>query len=118
MDAAFLRTMALCLEDVCYKRDKVPNSVIEEYWESHLPMTEGVLADYSLHPIMSYQEALMYAHRDVETAGSANVPYAVREEPLNVTSFIRYEDLLGQYNAQVWWERSERDHGWNAYVDH
>ncbi|KAJ2922188.1 hypothetical protein H1R20_g14899, partial [Candolleomyces eurysporus] len=110
-DAAFLRTMALCMANLC-PRDNVPISVIEEYWESHL--ATGTVGDSSLRPIMSYQEALMYAHQDIEEVGASNVPYAIEGEPLNVTSLVRDEDLVQYYNAQTWFERIERDHGRNA----
>ncbi|RXW15554.1 hypothetical protein EST38_g10302 [Candolleomyces aberdarensis] len=110
-DAAFLRTMALCLAKAC-PRDNIPNSVIEEYWEGHL--ATGSVGDWSLHPIMSYQEALMHAQQDVEEIGEGNVPYAIEGEPLNVTSFVRDEDLVQYHNAQTWFERLERDHGRNG----
>ncbi|KAJ2918752.1 hypothetical protein MD484_g1702, partial [Candolleomyces efflorescens] len=110
-DAAFLRTMALCLAKAC-PRDNIPNSVVEEYWEGHL--ATGSVGDWSLHPIMSYQEALMYAQQDVEAVGESNVPYAIEGEPLNVTSFVRDEDLVQYHNAQTWFERLERDHGRNS----
>ncbi|KAJ2922194.1 hypothetical protein H1R20_g14904, partial [Candolleomyces eurysporus] len=110
-DAAFLRTMALCLANLC-PRDNISISVIEEYWQSHL--ATGTVGDMSLRPIMSYQEALMYAHQDIEAVGASNVPYVVKGEALNVTSLVHDEDLVQYYNAEAWFERTERDHGKNG----
>ncbi|KAG2011153.1 metalloreductase [Coprinopsis cinerea AmutBmut pab1-1] len=110
-DAAFLRTLALCIDSGC-SRDDVPISVIEEYWEGHV--ATGSVGDWSLRPIMSYRDALDYARQDVEEVGRENVPFTKAGEPLNVTSFIREEDWVIGYNGQKWFEHIERDHGRNS----
>ncbi|KAJ3532751.1 hypothetical protein NMY22_g7616 [Coprinellus aureogranulatus] len=110
-DAAFLRTLALCIAERC-PRDGVSIAVIEEYWEGHI--AAGAVGDWSQRPIMSYQDALAYAHEDVERVGEGNVPYVQPGEPLNATSLIRDEDWLPGYNANKYFERNERDHGRNA----
>ncbi|KAJ2914116.1 hypothetical protein MD484_g6287, partial [Candolleomyces efflorescens] len=110
-DAAFLRTMALCIEKAC-DRDNISISTIEGYWESHL--ATGTIGDMALRPIMSYQEALLYAHQDAEETGLGNLPYSVMGEPLNMTSLVRDQDFVPYYNALMWSERVEKDHGRNA----
>ncbi|EAU80911.1 metalloreductase [Coprinopsis cinerea okayama7 len=111
-DAAFLRTLALCMEDRC-ARDDVLLSSIQEYWEGHLT-TLGT-GDWTIDgPVMSYEEALRLAHEDVEEIGEENVPFTRAGQPLNVTSFIPEDVYIAMYNGLGWHERSQRDHGWNG----
>ncbi|KAF6750415.1 metalloreductase [Ephemerocybe angulata] len=113
-DAAFLRTLSLCLEQFCAKRDRVPNWVIEEYWEGHVGTSESV-GDWSeeMRPGMAYAEALIYAKADVQAAGGT-VPSAVPGEPLNVTSTVREEDWTGEYVTLVWFEKIQSEMTWNS----
>lgn len=110
-DAAFLRTLALCIAERC-PRDGVGISVIEEYWEGHV--ATGSVGNWDLRPIMSYQEALRYAHEDMGRVGDGSMPYAEPGEPLSETSLVREEDWIPQYNGRVYFERNEGDHGRNG----
>ncbi|TFK19779.1 metalloreductase [Coprinopsis marcescibilis] len=110
-DAAFLRTLALCIEQFCAEED-VQVSVIEDFWEGHV--ATGSVGDWSLKPIMSYQRALQYAHEDMEEVGEANMPFAVMKEPLNATSLVREEDYQPYVNGLLWFEGIEKNHGRNA----
>lgn len=112
LDASFLRTMALCIDEYCSKKG-VEIWTIEEYWEGHL--ATGSIGDWSaeMRPIMTYQEALRLAHADVEEVGSDNVPYAVSGDPLNQTSFVAEDDFIPTYNYQMSFQLGEFDHGAN-----
>lgn len=114
LDAAFLRTMALCIDEYC-ARDRIPLSVIEEYWEGHL--ATGSIGDWSqeMRPIMSYQEALRFANDDVDDLGAENVPIVVLGEPLNETSFVAEDDFIPTKNYQTAFQWGEFDHGVNRY---
>lgn len=108
-DAAFLRTLALCIDDFCDESI----STIEEYWEGHL--ATGTIGDWSeeMRPVMTYQEALRLAKEDVEDVGKENVPIHVVDDPLNVTSFLSEEDFIPTRNYQMSFEWGEVDHGAN-----
>ena len=117
-DDAFLRSVALCIDDHCYTeyaREEVTLSSIERWWSGHL--ATGSIGDWSEHmqPIMSYQEALRLAKQDQsETKG--DVPYIELEAPLNTTSRIREEDYVPTLNYQISFQWGEFDHGMNRYV--
>lgn len=59
---AFLRTMALCIDNYCTLSDNPPLSLIEDYWASHLGT--GTLGNYKYTPTASYQRALAAARAD------------------------------------------------------
>lgn len=108
-DPAFLRTVALCIQDYC----DVSISTIEEWWEGHLATgTIGVWRE-EMRPVMAYQEALRSAKADVEDVGKENVPIHIVDDPLNVTSFISEEDFVPTRNYQISFEWGEVDHGAN-----
>ena len=111
-DAAFLRTLALCVAERCPRDDDIGVSVIEDYWAGHV--ATGSVGNWDLVPLMSYQDALRYAHEDVEAVGEDSMPYAESGEPLNTTSLIREEDYLPGYNGRKYFERNEWDHGRNG----
>ena len=67
-DPVFLKTMALCIDTYCPLSDAPSDSLINDYWASHLGT--GTLGDYSYVPAMSYQDALI-AGRDDESKASA-----------------------------------------------
>ncbi|PPQ67022.1 hypothetical protein CVT24_011316 [Panaeolus cyanescens] len=111
-DAAFLRTMALCIADRC-PRENAAISVIEDYWEGHI--ATGSVGDWSLRPVMSYQEALRHALMDVEQAGGMDkMPYTARGAPLNVTSLIEEDVYLSTHKSMVWFEKIETGHSRNS----
>jgi len=58
-DAAFLKTMALCIDTYCPLSDNPSTELIEDYWASHLGT--GTQGNYKWVPAMSYQEALAAA---------------------------------------------------------
>ncbi|KAL1953130.1 hypothetical protein VTO42DRAFT_3565 [Malbranchea cinnamomea] len=93
-------------------RDNIPISVMEEYWAGHL--ATGSVGDWSLHPIMSYSDALRLAREDVLDMGIENVPVVVPREPLNQTSFVAEEDFIPSYNGQKSFEEAEWGHGANS----
>ncbi|KAH6912889.1 metalloreductase [Coprinopsis sp. MPI-PUGE-AT-0042] len=111
-DAVFMRTLALCIDQRCVKDDKVPMSVVEDYWEGHVGT--GAVGDWSLAPGLRYQDALTAARHDTEEMGEGNVPYVTHEEPLSVTSLVSDEDYLPAYNGNKWFDITERDHGINS----
>ncbi|KAF9042106.1 metalloreductase [Panaeolus papilionaceus] len=111
-DAAFLRTMALCIADRC-PRENAPVSVIEDYWEGHL--ATGSVGDWSLRPRMSYQEALRHALMDVEQVGGMDkVPFSVTGAPLNVTSLIKEDIYESTLKSIIWFEKIETGHSRNS----
>ncbi|KAL2268419.1 hypothetical protein VTJ83DRAFT_3265 [Remersonia thermophila] len=65
-DAAFLRTMALCIDNYCPVSDKPSLDLIEDYWASHLGT--GTLGNYAYVPALSYGEALAAARADEKKA--------------------------------------------------
>ncbi|KAG2008239.1 metalloreductase [Coprinopsis cinerea AmutBmut pab1-1] len=113
-DAAFLRTLALCIEEHC-RRDNPQISKIERFWETYPLAGTGVFLDPAqVGPIMSYQEALRYAHVDVEEFGEGNIPYVVAWEPLNATSLVCAEDWLVIYNGLLLLNTGGLVHGRNG----
>ncbi|TEB30519.1 metalloreductase [Coprinellus micaceus] len=110
-DAAFLRTLSLCIAEHC-PRDGVRISVIEGFWEGHV--AAGVLENTALRPVVSYQDVLRNARRDVERVGQTAMPYVEVGEPFNTTSMVRDEDWLPLYNARKYLERNEGYHQRNA----
>ncbi|KAL2198323.1 ferric reductase like transmembrane component-domain-containing protein [Corynascus similis CBS 632.67] len=139
-DEAFLRTMALCIDNYCSLSDNPPLSLIEDYWASHL--ATGTLGDYAHVPAMSYQAALTAARKDERLAFSENggnrnhsqhgddmhtshkrhfmiedgphvtsaLPHIKAGEPLNSTSFILPADWQRQYNGMFDFEVNETGH--------
>ncbi|TFK19788.1 hypothetical protein FA15DRAFT_723182 [Coprinopsis marcescibilis] len=110
-DAAYLRTVALCIERYC-AADDVPASAIEEYWEGHL--ATGYVGDWSLKPIMSYHRALKYAHEDMDEVGEENMPFMMVMQPLNVTSLVKEEDYRSYVDGLYWFDGLQIGHGRNA----
>ncbi|TEB30520.1 hypothetical protein FA13DRAFT_1774686 [Coprinellus micaceus] len=74
-DAAFLRTLALCIAERCPRDDDIGVSVIEDYWAGHV--ATGSVGNWDLVPLMSYQDALRYAHEDVQEVGEDKMPLAL-----------------------------------------
>lgn len=112
-DGAFLRTLALCIFQHC-PLEGLRISMVEEYWEGHV--LTGTVGNWDLHPNMSYQDALLYALKDMERVGKSNMPHAQPGVPLNTTSLVREQDWIPRYNARNYVERNERDHGRNGQV--
>ncbi|CAI6089513.1 unnamed protein product [Clonostachys chloroleuca] len=114
IDDAFLRTVALCINEYC-SRDDVPLSTIEKWWEGHL--ATGSIGDWSkdMEPAMSYQQALELARDDVKKVGEENVPYITGKAPLNVTSRIAEKEYIATLNYQVSFQWGEFDHGVNRW---
>lgn len=111
-DAAYMRTLALCIERGC-ARDGVYRSAIEDYWEGHL--ATGSVGDRSLdmQPIRSYGETLRLAHQDVEMIARENMLTTVNGEPINQTSIIDEATWLSSYNGQMSFQEAEFGHGRN-----
>jgi predicted ferric reductase len=61
-DAAFLRTLAICIDTYCPLSDSPSRELIEDYWASHLGT--GTLGDYRWVPAASYHDALAAARND------------------------------------------------------
>ncbi|VUC30102.1 unnamed protein product [Clonostachys rosea] len=115
IDDAFLRTVALCIDDYCSRED-VPHSTIEKWWEGHL--VTGTIGDWSkeMEPAMSYQQALELAQDDVKRLGEENVPYITGKAPLNVTSRVAEKEYIATLNYQVSFQWGEFDHGVNSLI--
>ncbi|KAJ3524825.1 hypothetical protein NMY22_g10838 [Coprinellus aureogranulatus] len=113
-DAAFLRTLALCIAERCPRTGVDSIAEVEKYWEGHL--ATGTVGNWKLKPIVSYQEALRYAREDLEQAVADGnvVAYAQPGMWLNATSLVRERDWRLLYNGQKYVERNERDHGRNS----
>ncbi|KAL2753813.1 hypothetical protein ACRALDRAFT_2126729 [Sodiomyces alcalophilus JCM 7366] len=116
-DAAYMRTLALCIERSCAIQGGIYLSTIEKYWEGHLA-TVGhlVTGDWSheMQPIRSYSEALRLAHQDVELIGRENMATVLNRQPLNQTSLIDETDWLRGYNGQTSFQEAELTHGRNS----
>ncbi|KAL2758929.1 hypothetical protein ACRALDRAFT_1075292 [Sodiomyces alcalophilus JCM 7366] len=114
-DAAYMRTLALCIERGC-ARDGVYVSAIEDYWEGHL--ATGSVGDRSLgmQPVRSYGETLRLAHQDVQVIGRENMLSAVNREPINQTSIIDEAAWLLSYNGQMSFQEAEFGHGENSLI--
>ncbi|KAG2017798.1 metalloreductase [Coprinopsis cinerea AmutBmut pab1-1] len=104
-DAAFLRTLALCLEDHC-QREKLPVSSIEKYWERKTA--------FGIPPIMTYEGALRHAHEDLQEFDEADVPYLVEGAPLNTTHRVPEEEWMLLYNYMRFFDNSYTTHGYNS----
>lgn len=139
-DEAFLRTMALCIDNYCTLSDNPPLPLIEDYWVSHLGT--GTLGNYTHVPAKSYQAALTAAREDERMAfnqnggnrdhsqhgGDAHASHKRRfmikdgphvtsalahikaGQPLNSTSFILPADWQKQYNGMFDFEANETGH--------
>jgi hypothetical protein len=112
-DAAFIRTLALCIDQRCTKDDKVPISVIEEYWEGHVGT--GSVGDWSpsMQPAMLYQDALKAAQHDIE-GGNTTTTKPGASSSLTVTSLIADEDYLPRFHGNIWFDEIEKNHGRNS----
>ena len=88
LDAAFLKTTALCIEEYCGREDDVRVSEIEEWWEGHL--ATGTLGDWreEMRPVVTYTEALRLAKEDEK---DGDLPEVVEMEWMNVTSWVPEE---------------------------
>ncbi|CAG9989318.1 unnamed protein product [Clonostachys byssicola] len=115
IDDAFLRTIALCINEYCSRED-VPLSTIEKWWEGHL--ATGSIGDWSkgMEPAMSYQQALELAQDDVKKLGEENIPYITGKAPLNVTSRIAEKQYIATLNYQESFQWGEFDHGVNSLI--
>ena len=111
-NTAFLRTMALCLNEHCSK-DDVPLSTLKEYWEGHL--ATGTLSDTSLEPAMSYHSALADAQKEAQ---DRELTFLIKGQELNQTMLIREENFQAMLNYQRGFELGEIDHGRNRCVPH
>ncbi|KAL2133425.1 hypothetical protein VTI74DRAFT_2351 [Chaetomium olivicolor] len=139
-DEAFLRTMALCIDNYCTRSDNPSVSLIEDYWASHLGT--GTLGNYAYVPAKSYQDALAAAREDERRAlnGSGGIPDDIQHggdphtnhkrqfmteagpdvtsalphikasQTLNHTSFILPKDWQKQYNGMLDFEVNETGH--------
>lgn len=74
-DAAFLRTLALCIDTYCPASDSPRLALVEDYWAGHVGT--GTVGNWANVPVMSYQQALALARRD-EAAAAAN---ATQQQP-------------------------------------
>ncbi|KAK3346083.1 ferric reductase like transmembrane component-domain-containing protein [Lasiosphaeria hispida] len=63
-DAAFLKTMAICLDTYCPISNKPDLALLEDYWSSHLGT--GTLGNAKHVPALSYPDALAAARLDEE----------------------------------------------------
>ncbi|KAH6912983.1 metalloreductase [Coprinopsis sp. MPI-PUGE-AT-0042] len=113
-DAAFIRTLALCIDQRCVQDDKVPMSVVEEYWEGHVGT--GSVGDWSpsMQPAMLYHDALTAAKHDIEEMGEGNVPTTKPKASLMVTSLISDEDYMPRFRGNQWFDDIEKNHGRNS----
>ncbi|KAJ3524826.1 hypothetical protein NMY22_g10836 [Coprinellus aureogranulatus] len=97
-DAAFLRTLAVCLGERCPPTG-VSIAAIEEYWEGHV--ATGDVGDWTKRPAMSYQEALRVAHAEMAGQAREDMAFIRSGEPLNVTSMVHEEDWLPENALSV-----------------
>ncbi|KAL8391925.1 hypothetical protein RB595_002218 [Gaeumannomyces hyphopodioides] len=67
-DAAFLRTMALCIDNYCPSADAPSAAALDDYWASHLGVP--TVGDYRWAPAVSYAEALRAARADEREAAA------------------------------------------------
>lgn len=115
-DAAFLRTMALCLETYCAGQDGLEVWEIEKWWLGHIS-SGAFLANFSSErkPVMPYTDALRLAKADVERMGDAT-PVLDRGPGkwLNVTSLIDDEEAQGRYAGYEWYESNLFSHTRNT----
>ncbi|KAK4447967.1 ferric reductase like transmembrane component-domain-containing protein [Podospora aff. communis PSN243] len=135
-DAAFLKTMAICLDTYCPISGNPDISLLNDYWMSHLGT--GTLGNYNYVPAMSYEDALAAARRDEELARTnttiaddhtdhsqhtkrfftadpditSPLPIIKASQPLNVTSFITPSDWQKQYNGMYDFEANEAGHSY------
>lgn len=129
-DAAFLKTMALCIDVYCSLSDRPKTALVEDYWASHLGT--GTLGDYQYVPVLSYNEALTGARQDENVARASNttrstvasvpkglVPYKVSSPlaittggsgALNGTKFLSPVHWQLQYNYLSDFEINEKGH--------
>lgn len=142
-DEAFLRTMALCIDNYCSRSDNPSMDLIKDYWASHLGT--GTLGNYDYTPTIPYHDALAAAREDerwaVNKTGDSNtgdnnphanhkrqfmteagpdvtsaLPHIKSRQPLNVTSFILPGDWQKQYNGMLDFEINENGHSRYALV--
>ncbi|ROT41271.1 hypothetical protein SODALDRAFT_357304 [Sodiomyces alkalinus F11] len=117
-DAAYMRTLALCIERGCARDGGAPvyRSAIEDYWEGHL--ATGSVGDRSpaMQPIRSYGETLRLAHQDMDVIGRENMLTAVNRQPINQTSLIDEAAWLSSYNGQHSFQEAEFGHGANSLI--
>ena len=142
-DQAFLRTMALCIDNYCSRSDNPPMDLIEDYWASHLGT--GTLGNYDYTPTTSYHDALVAAREDERRAVNntpanktgdsdphANhkrqfmteagpkvtsaLPHIKARQPLNATRFILPGDWQKQYSGLYDFEANENGHSRYALV--
>ena len=55
-DAAFLRTVAVCIDNYCPGSDAPDMAVVDDFWASHLGT--GTVGDYTWVPVVGYRDAL------------------------------------------------------------
>lgn len=110
-DAAYTRTLALCLSDHCPSSLRI--SEREEWWEKNvavtiMPWTEDMI------PPLGYGETLLHAKADIARLGLANIPFHVPNAPLNVTTRISDDLFTPQNNAWLFFEGFKDQNGRNA----
>lgn len=69
-DPAFLKTMALCLDNYCPSNGNPSIADLNDYWASHLGT--GTLGTRQYVPVMSYVDALVAAREDETHASSGH----------------------------------------------
>ncbi|TLD03965.1 hypothetical protein PgNI_11403 [Pyricularia grisea] len=158
-DQAFMRTMALCIDNYCPISDRPTMYMLQDYWASHLAVT--TVGNYQWVPSMSLAEAVNSARAEEKAkedsmgnnstghaGGSDNgggshsahsrlkarqhhgassesgnstqrftsaLPTIKARAPLNVTSFILWEDWQRAYNGATLFETNEVGHS-NATI--
>ncbi|KAJ4287763.1 hypothetical protein N0V90_012467 [Kalmusia sp. IMI 367209] len=133
-DAAFMRTMAVCIDTYCIRSDGPSTELFGDYWASHLATT--TVGNYKWKPVVSYGEALAAGREDERTVDTSvgaistehehhrtaklpqqsdfftfdvtsKLPFAVKGAPLNVTSFINPVAWQKAYNGMRDFETNE-----------
>lgn len=68
-DPAFLRTVAVCIDNYCPGSDAPASAVVADFWASHLGT--GTVGDYTWVPVLSYDKALAAGRADEHRAAAA-----------------------------------------------
>ncbi|KAL8415166.1 hypothetical protein RB594_006123 [Gaeumannomyces avenae] len=134
-DAAFLRTMALCIDTYCPPSAENRSAAsLDDYWASHLGVP--TVGDYTWVPAVSSNSAAgsgggggsharlkarQHGHSEPTSGAGGNgtalgsaLPRIKARQPLNVTSFVAHEDWLKPYNGAKLFETNEVGHSNSA----
>ncbi|KAF6763717.1 metalloreductase [Ephemerocybe angulata] len=98
-DAAYLRTLALCIVDYCPSDLRLPER--EKWWEKGVATASFEPWDPSLTPSMTYDAALQHALEDMAKVGEADIPIHQPGAPLNKTSRIPQSNYTPVYNSAI-----------------